>query len=486
MSVITKNYLDQTGLQAYDNLIKAWVNGTGDKAKSEVIFRTVNYDSDNIYFYHKAGAVKGTDTADVTVPLAGSDVTKALAEISAIVTALGGTMAATSPYTIDLSALTTTAKTSLVAAINELDSDIATLNGNDSTTGSVAKSIKDAIGALDTAADVGVASKSGKAVTITGSVKEEDGIVKKGAATDIVLADVASTGAAEDVAIADAGEKITATNVEGALAELADAIATATNAGKVTCETTNGGEGSDTLKTYSFYQGVLSGDDAAAKAAKKIVDVNIPKDYVVRDADVKTVTTADDPYQGAVVGEKYIDLEINTSDGSGSGTVKHLYIPFKELMDAVKGSVGTEVTVAVANDNTISATINKIAATKIIYEEGTGGAADVTVKNALDTINGDANTAGSINKAKADVIGTASDTANADTIKGAKAYTDAAIDALDTSSDVAIATYDSTNDKIVLVNGIAETNGVITAGSGDGIEITKIATSSINALFGNS
>ena len=64
-------------LSAYDTLIKAWVDGSSATSQSNVIFRTVLYDSDNIYFYHKANAVKGTDTPDVTVPLTGSDAIKA-------------------------------------------------------------------------------------------------------------------------------------------------------------------------------------------------------------------------------------------------------------------------------------------------------------------------------------------------------------------------------------------------------------------------
>lgn len=48
----------------------------------------------------------------------------------------------------NLSSLTTTAKTTLVAAINELDGKIGTLNADDTTAGSVAKAVKDAIDAL--------------------------------------------------------------------------------------------------------------------------------------------------------------------------------------------------------------------------------------------------------------------------------------------------------------------------------------------------
>lgn len=185
----TLQYLDVYGLQAYDALIKAWVNGTGDGAKSDVVFRTVRYDSDNIYFYHKNGATS-SDTADVTVPLTGSDVTKALAEISAIVTALGGSMSSTSPYTVTFPSLTTTAKSSLVAAINELDSDITVLNGDDTTAGSVAKKIKDAIATLDADLDAsGTAAHSG--TFVVSGITEVDGII-----TSVDSVEVENAGAA--------------------------------------------------------------------------------------------------------------------------------------------------------------------------------------------------------------------------------------------------------------------------------------------------
>jgi hypothetical protein len=74
------------------------------------------------------------------------------------------------------------------------------LDGSDSTTGSVAKKVKDAIGALDTSSDVAVAaytagSGSGQAqtadvITLTGSVKEEDGIIAAGTADTITLSTI--------------------------------------------------------------------------------------------------------------------------------------------------------------------------------------------------------------------------------------------------------------------------------------------------------
>lgn len=55
--------------------------------------------------------------------------------------------------------------------------------------------------------------------------------------------------------------------------------------------------------------------------------INIPKDLVVQSGSVKTVTEADQPYEGAEVGDTYIDLQLNDPDSS------HIYIPAKGLID---------------------------------------------------------------------------------------------------------------------------------------------------------
>lgn len=69
-----------------------------------------------------------------------------------------------------------------------------------------------------------IASKSGNTVTLKSGITETDGKISNDSGSDITLADVASTGAAADVSIADAGNKITATTVEGALEEIATEI----------------------------------------------------------------------------------------------------------------------------------------------------------------------------------------------------------------------------------------------------------------------
>lgn len=63
------------------------------------------------------------------------------------------------------------------------------------------------------------------------------------------------------------------------------------------------------------------------QGTKEIGTINIPKDMVVNSGSLKTVTSADNPYTGAKVGDKYIDLVIANS------TNEHIYIPVSDLID---------------------------------------------------------------------------------------------------------------------------------------------------------
>lgn len=80
--------------------------------------------------------------------------------------------------------------------------------------------------------------------------------------------------------------------------------------------------------------------------------INIPKDFLVNSADIKTVETADTPYKGAQVGDLYIDFVINSK--SADDTASHVYLPVNELVDAYTGGNGIEVSA----QNLISAKID--------------------------------------------------------------------------------------------------------------------------------
>lgn len=87
-----------------------------------------------------------------------------------------------------LSQLTTTAKNNLVAAINEVDADVATLNGSASTEGSVAKQIADAVAGIGTAGTYVTSNEAITGATHTKITYDAKGLVTAGddlAASDI-------------------------------------------------------------------------------------------------------------------------------------------------------------------------------------------------------------------------------------------------------------------------------------------------------------
>ena len=80
--------------------------------------------------------------------------------------------------------------------------------------------------------------------------------------------------------------------------------------------------------------------------------INIPKDFLVNSADILEVEEANQPYDGAKVGDLYIDFVVNSKDADDTAT--HIYLPVNELVDAYTGGNGIEVTPS----NVISAKID--------------------------------------------------------------------------------------------------------------------------------
>ena len=94
--------------------------------------------------------------------------------------------------------------------------------------------------------------------------------------------------------------------------------------------------------SYTF---AVNGTDLATK-------INIPKDYLVKSGEVKTVTTADSPVTGYKVGDKYLDFVVNAKDDSA--TDSHIYINVKDLIDIYLAGNGINI----AADNTISVVVD--------------------------------------------------------------------------------------------------------------------------------
>ena len=312
--------------------------------------------------------------------------------------------------------------------------------------GWVGDEIDEAIEALDTSSDVSIASKSGNAVTITGSIAEADGIVGAGSASNITLADVAATGAAGDVAYDNSTSGLTATDVQAALDEVAQASAGGVESKTVYLQDESAGQ-TDYAKVYKLYQGA----DASDMTQDVLVGtINIPKDKVVQDGHLVTVEDGvdsdGDTVPSGTADGTYVKLTLQN-------VAQPIYINVSDLIDAYTGGTTAEATVAISNANEITVTINTIDGSKIVYKaETSAGAGDgETVKAALTRLDGSASTAGSVAKKIADAI--------AD---------------LDTTSDVVIAS--KSGDVVTLKAGVKEEDGIIAQGSGSDITLAAVAS----------
>lgn len=130
--------------------------------------------------------------------------------------------------------------------------------------------------------------------------------------------------------------------------------------------------------------------------------INIPKDFLVKSASIKTVATADQPYTGAKVNDKYIDFVINVKDGAEEED--HVYLPVNELVDTYTSGNGIDI-------STLNVVSIKIDASNA---NGLSTGAD-GLKLALATAHSDGETGGTAgamsadDKTKLDGIETATD-----------------------------------------------------------------------------
>lgn len=196
-----------------------------------------------------------------------------------------------------------------------------------------------------------IASVSEDVVTLKAGVTEADGIVSNSSGSDITLAKVAKTGTAADVAVVDTAGKLTSTNVEDALAELADA-----SAGGVASKTIWGHDASsgqsDYAKVYKIYQGendyVADRTDGKTNPDLKLT-INIPKDKVLEDASIVTITFSNGAlYDGATdVTTLIVGSETPTADDAG----KYLKMEMQNVTDPLYVNLQTFVDVYTVESN---------------------------------------------------------------------------------------------------------------------------------------
>ena len=330
----TKQYLDYQGLSTYDGLLKEYIDSANTLGIKKVAWDET---TEQILFFR--------DSTKSAVEDATFKVSISSSAVQALNTRVG----------IDKVLNAYQEKANLTEILN-------VLTGDDETAGSVAKLLKDAIKTLNGSATI--ATEADGVVTIKAGVVETNGVIANSeGAADIVLKKVATTAKAEDINVD--GKKVeTAEGVVGyelpagtaqATAEhLASEIATvdaAVKALKTASEVT-------VEKLEAAEEGYIASYVVKQNNTKVGATINIPKDYLVKNAELKTCTEADKPVAGYKVGDKYMDFTINTVESSGNES--HIYINVNELFDAyTSGSeVGDTVVVIVDNGtNKISADI---------------------------------------------------------------------------------------------------------------------------------
>lgn len=113
--------------------------------------------------------------------------------------------------------------------------------------------------------------------------------------------------------------------------------------------------------------------------------INIPKSAVLSGGTFGVVETDGIPYEGAEVGDPYVDLTVADAEGT------HIYIPLKGLVDTVAAGAGIEVT-----NNTVSIKLDTANANGLsvgadglsmaVATATSAGAMSADDKTALDTV----------------------------------------------------------------------------------------------------
>lgn len=330
-----------------------------------------------------------------------------------------------------------------------------------------------AVNALDTTNDVGIASVSNDIVTLKAGVKQENGLIAQGSGNDIVLAKVAKTGASGDVAYDNTTSGLSATDVKAAIDEVAAASSGGVASKTIWLHDDSAGQ-SAYAKVYNLYQGendyVADRTDGKTNPTLKGT-INIAKDKVLQAASIVDITFNNDKlWDGAtdvtslIKGEatptaadagKYLKMTMQNVDDP-------LYVNLQTFVDVYTAASGAaEVQIDITN-HVISATIVSIDGAKIVYKaETSSGAGDgESVKAAIQRLDGADSVTGSV----------------AQKIKSA-------VEALDTSSDVALYSHNSSTGAVTFTGSLAESDGIVGAGSADNVIFTPVSESEITALF---
>ena len=271
-------------------------------------------------------------------------------------------------------------------------------------------------------------------------------------AIETSLADIATSGAAADVSIADTAGNITATNVEDAIQELYTAIGSGGTDAAVTVTRTAGGQNDDYVYRYTFFQG-------GNQITNGVID--IAKDMVATEGTL-IHPTAQNPIEidgQQITSGTYIEMIIANGDS--------FYIDVASLIEYNSVSSTDEITLTDTN-HTITATVGEIAASKIIYREADDSdpehpVTQQTVAQAINALESAIGSGGSVDEK----ISTAINALDAD---------------LDATTDASV----TDSEKVAVMTGVTEVNGVLTAVDSIDVDLAGAATRAKNAVIGTS
>ena len=145
----------------------------------------------------------------------------------------------------------------------------------------------------------------------------------------------------------------------------------------------------DVVKKATANAGYIASYQVTVDGTVVGADINIPKDYLVKSADIKVVAAADDPYTGAAIGDKYIDFVVNTVGGDGNES--HIYLSVQDLVDEYTAGDGIEISATNVIAIKLGTNTNglKVGAAGLELDEATttaAGAMSATDKTKLDGV----------------------------------------------------------------------------------------------------
>ena len=145
----------------------------------------------------------------------------------------------------------------------------------------------------------------------------------------------------------------------------------------------------DVVKKATANAGYIASYQITVDGTAVGADIDIPKDYLVKSADIKVVAAADDPYTGAKVGDKYIDFVVNTVGGDGNES--HIYLAIKDFVKEYTAGDGIEISVTNVIAIKLGTNTNglKVGAAGLELDEATtttAGAMSAADKTKLDSV----------------------------------------------------------------------------------------------------